>query len=298
MNRKSAWTAGWFLFAMSAASTIIYFLTESLAPRARLFSNHYFIIAMQVCVFLVPTLVWIIFKDRKKQPLTVRLGGISGTGFCFVLCASLAVAILSLLINIAVSMFIGDFSGVIAPEFLNRSANPIIALLALVIVPPVVEELFFRGAVFGVYEKFGTGIGIFLSALAFAMLHGHFQNFFGPFIAGLLFAYIAYVFNSIWPAIFAHLINNSFVFLLGLYASSENPSNFWTYFLAAMLIALIALCYLATRFLEKLIRKDKIRRFNPRQTGFAETLMSTLFAPGFLLLFAIFLFRIYLSVSY
>ena len=298
MERKRTWTAGWFLFGMSAAVTIAYFITETYAPRARLFSNHLFMILVQVVVFFAPLVVWGVLSTRQKQPIRLRITRFSTQGLMFIICSALAVSILSLLINILMSTITNNFKDVIAPQYLNHSGNIILALFALVLIPAIVEEFLFRGAVLSVYEQYGTGIGIFLSALAFAMLHGSFNNFLAPFICGLLYAYMAYTLDSIWPAILGHLVNNTFTFLLGLYASAGHDDNFWTYFLVAMLVLFIALCYFATRFLETLIRKGKIKRFNKRKAPLGKVLFITVLAPGFLLFVGVFLFRLYLSVLF
>lgn len=83
---------------------------------------------------------------------------------------------------------------------------------------PVIEELFFRGFMYGVFKKY---IGIFwsmiLTAAIFAMVHAHIVGFFPIMALGILLAYLYEKTGTLVSSITVHIIHNlSMVFLVFL----------------------------------------------------------------------------------
>ncbi|MDQ4143781.1 MAG: CPBP family intramembrane metalloprotease [Actinomycetota bacterium] len=83
-------------------------------------------------------------------------------------------------------------------------------LLVVAVVAPVVEEFVFRGLLYrSARSKWGIGVASVISAVAFACLH------FIPlllgvfFVFGLILAAVAQRFDSIYPAIVVHALNNA-----------------------------------------------------------------------------------------
>jgi len=75
---------------------------------------------------------------------------------------------------------------------------------------PVLEEIFFRGFVYGVLRK-RTGVfwGIVLSAAFFAYIHANLASFFPILCLGILLAYLYEKTGSLIPSITVHAIHNS-----------------------------------------------------------------------------------------
>jgi membrane protease YdiL (CAAX protease family) len=68
-------------------------------------------------------------------------------------------------------------------------ADPVIAVLATVVVAPVAEELFFRGVAFSAWSReYGVGRALLLSALLFAIIHASLVAFLPIFTLGLILA--------------------------------------------------------------------------------------------------------------
>ena len=112
----------------------------------------------------------------------------------------------------------------------------------------------------------------------------------GALLAGMLYAYLTYTLDSVWPAIFAHLVNNSLYLFLSYAAKTYAALGVWPYML---LIALFLFCLflaLAMRSLEKLIEKGRIRRFQYR--GLRQGLINGFISPGMWLLLILFLVRV------
>ena len=86
------------------------------------------------------------------------------------------------------------------------------------IIGPMIEELFFRGFLYGALKKY---IGIFWSmtatAVLFAALHAHMVGFFPIMALGILLAYIYEKTGTLVSSITVHMIHNlSMVFLVFL----------------------------------------------------------------------------------
>ncbi len=86
------------------------------------------------------------------------------------------------------------------------------------IIGPIIEELFFRGFLYGALKKY---IGIFwamlVTAILFAALHAHIVGFFPIMALGMLLAYIYEKTGTLVSSVTVHMIHNlSMVFLVFL----------------------------------------------------------------------------------
>lgn len=152
---------------------------------------------------------------------------------------------------------------------------------AFIFLPAILEELFVRGALFSTYERYiGTGACIVVSAIFFAMLHGTLSNFIGPLLGGLLYAYMTYSFDCIWPAVVAHCINNLYYVLILWLTNTYNAFGIWKYFPSVSGIFFLICTYLAFCMLENLLASGHIRRFSKPDTT-EHGLLAIIINPGF-----------------
>ena len=84
------------------------------------------------------------------------------------------------------------------------------------ILGPVIEELFFRGFLYGVFKKY---IGVFwsmtITAAIFAALHTHIVGFFPIMALGMLLAYLYEKTGTLVSSITVHIMHNlGMVFLV------------------------------------------------------------------------------------
>lgn len=81
--------------------------------------------------------------------------------------------------------------------------------LVIAILPAVVEEAFFRGAMQRLFaEKWNIHIAVSVTALVFSLIHFEFSAFLPRVFLGMLLGYVFYFSGNIWLAIFMHLFNN------------------------------------------------------------------------------------------
>ena len=89
------------------------------------------------------------------------------------------------------------------------------ALLAIAVIPAVMEEILFRGILLNNAEEgAGTVRAIFLSGFCFALYHGSVEQTIYQFICGCLFAFLALRSRSVAPTIVIHFLNNAVIIVL------------------------------------------------------------------------------------
>ena len=98
----------------------------------------------------------------------------------------------------------------------NSFGGLLVNLLVIACVPPIGEELLFRGVLQQLFTRWRNNIhlGIWLSALLFSLLHMQFYGFFPRMLLGGLLGYLFYYTGNIWVPIAAHFINNAFAVIL------------------------------------------------------------------------------------
>ncbi len=84
---------------------------------------------------------------------------------------------------------------------------PSLALLAGL--APLVEELVFRGLLYGwLAGRWGAGVAVVGSSVAFAAAHVEPAHAILVLPLGLLFGWLRWRSGSLWPSLLAHMINN------------------------------------------------------------------------------------------
>lgn len=114
-----------------------------------------------------------------------------------------------------------------ASYFPNLSgANIIPALLVMAVLPAIMEELLFRGAILNCCEN---GVGsirtVFLVGFCFSLFHGSPEQTVYQFIAGCAFAFVAVRSGSILPSVVMHFINNALLVVLSACNCFDETGN-------------------------------------------------------------------------
>jgi hypothetical protein len=83
------------------------------------------------------------------------------------------------------------------------------SLLAMAGLAPLVEELVFRGLLYGwLAGRWGTLIGWLVSSLAFAAAHIEWKHIILVLPLGLWFGWLRRRTGSLWPSLVSHIVNN------------------------------------------------------------------------------------------
>ena len=96
--------------------------------------------------------------------------------------------------------------------------NLVESLLLLALLAPLVEELTFRGLLYGwVAGRWGSGVAWIVSSLAFAAAHFEPAHVVLVLPLGFLFGWLRRRTDSLLPSLFAHIVNNGFALVAAVY---------------------------------------------------------------------------------
>jgi membrane protease YdiL (CAAX protease family) len=133
----------------------------------------------------------------------------------------------TILLSVAVSQIGPELQGMKDAERIIRGPNAVgVSVLILGVLAPVVEELTFRGMLYGWLEgRWSWRPAFWVSSLAFAVAHyqwgaeGWAQLAYAMAVLplALLFGWLRRRTNSLLPSVVAHMANNSFAVVAALY---------------------------------------------------------------------------------
>ncbi|MBN1299333.1 MAG: CPBP family intramembrane metalloprotease [Actinobacteria bacterium] len=125
--------------------------------------------------------------------------------------ALLAIFLLSFVYVLALKFLLGIEapSSKIEELISNNNVSSNILIVVTAVVAPFCEEIYFRGFLYSAFKKnFGVNIGLFLSALLFALAHLELYSFIPIMLIGWILAYIFEKTGSIFTVIFLHSVYN------------------------------------------------------------------------------------------
>lgn len=131
-------------------------------------------------------------------------------------------------------------------------------ILAVVVAAPINEEVFFRGIILNKMRNTGAKAGAVLTAaLLFSLMHLIPYQVIYTIPAGLILAYVAYRYKSIWPTMIIHAIANGSNFPVAYLSEliSENISPALSF---GLLIPLSAVCLFGAYVLMKGENEEKV----------------------------------------
>jgi membrane protease YdiL (CAAX protease family) len=124
--------------------------------------------------------------------------------------------------------------------------------LGIILICPIIEELFFRGLILKNFlKKYSPVYAILLSSLLFGIYHLSFDNLISHVFVGILFGILYFKTNSLIIVVLAHMIWNTFSLLIYEFVELDLASSILNLFI--YITAFIFLVYL----LRKSIINDK-----------------------------------------
>lgn len=106
------------------------------------------------------------------------------------------------------------FSDKLKQEYVTQSStltegNVVVAFIAVGILAPIAEEIFFRGLVYARFRRVTTPIvSALISSLLFGVSHGSIVWIVNAMAAGMLLAWVFETSRSLYPCIIVHAVNN------------------------------------------------------------------------------------------
>ncbi len=266
-------------------------LLEHLLNEGHLPQTLWVILAAEIAAYLLPILILRFLPDKEGKHAVLRFKGYRRQTVVFVLWISLAAALMAAILNYGFSILVDQTAfqsgGAVSQYGIHGWWQ---LLLTVVVLPAFTEELFFRGVMFSALERYGTWPALLLTSVSFALIHGDLNNFAGPLFAGMIYGYITYVLDSVWPAVFAHMVNNALVLFLANTAESYVALGLWPYIMLAAVFLLCMFTALAMRSLDGQIEKGRVRRL--QYLNRKETWSAIVVSPGMWLMLILFAVRV------
>ncbi len=93
----------------------------------------------------------------------------------------------------------------------NSVSSLVITLMIVAVLAGFSEEIFFRGTIqrLLITGKTNAHVAIWITAFIFSAIHFQFFGFFPRLLLGAFFGYLMRWSGSLWPAVFAHVANNT-----------------------------------------------------------------------------------------
>jgi len=198
---------GWSLLLFVAALLVIGFAVLHLVPLREMLPllGAFFAIGFSAVVVAVAPM------GRAAIPAL----GLRGANWKYVVFGALATMALS----VGVSQFGVEPQGMKQVFDIVRDLHQLaLSLLLLAVLAPLVEELVFRGLLYGwLTGRWGKNVGWIVSSLAFAAAHMEPAHIILVLPLGLLFGWLRQRTDSLLPSIVAHIANNALALTAAAY---------------------------------------------------------------------------------
>ena len=195
-------------FAVSA----VYFFSRG-AFRESFFLTPWYIIASQICAFLVPLCVWrVVFAKRgesqdNKFAERFPRENPGAINFILIIALSLCLQPAMMLLSAASSIF---FPNNVAGTLSEMGGFSFVSMLAaLALTPALCEEAVFRGFILSHYKNFSIKKAAFVNGLFFGIIHLDAQQLVYAFAMGFVFAVFVYYTRSVLAGVAAHFCINA-----------------------------------------------------------------------------------------
>lgn len=224
---------GIFPFGIVIATTGIWFLLANIWERnlknigiciagwfITIFTMHSLNISFQGTVLLNEILLlyvcWCCKKAYVKPTEYCHLKKVSLKSTFFIVIAAIFLFIMAGYVN-ACSMIV--FQNLLDVSLEEISGHPLEAMIAVAIMPALIEEVLFRGIIYrGISDK---KMAIFISAITFALLHMNFNQMCYAFVMGLFFAVVIYITDNLTVSIALHMLFSAFTVILCCFPSTK-----------------------------------------------------------------------------
>ena len=217
--RQIRWLIFWVLVSLSIANLIFDVVFSFLPTELRTSLNfNYAIMAItQVLAILIPLIIYFRISGDKStsKRISLRLNTISAKQSLVIIFLAFAGQFIMMALNIpmeALQQTLQISRPLSAP---STGFELFIGIIVIAIIPAILEEILFRGVLFGGMERQSTIFAVMFSTFAFALLHTNMFNFLGYIFLGLMTVIVMLRTKSIYSAILYHFANNLMALIFG-----------------------------------------------------------------------------------
>lgn len=159
--------------------------------------------------------------------------------------------LLPLIAPIVLAVFLASILTSLVLSFVGVTSAPIQdtglfnMLLVHALIPAVFEEVLFRYIPLKILLPYSQRWCVLYSALCFALIHCSFSQMPYAFVAGVIFMLVDVAFDSVWPSIILHLVNNSLSIVWMKYCSGVTATL--VLFSAFVLVTLVSVIFIVRK---------------------------------------------------
>ena len=198
---------GWSLIVFGLALPVIGYVVVRLLPNREMMTvlGAFFLIGLLAVIVAVAPLGKAAFPALGLRPANWKYPVLGAFGTLF--------------LSVAVSQIGIEPQGMKQViEVVREPHELILSLLLLSVLAPIVEELVFRGLLYGwIAGRWGGTPALIVSSLAFAAAHWEPAHIILVLPLGFLFGWLRRRTDSLLPSLFSHIVNNGFALLAAVY---------------------------------------------------------------------------------
>ncbi|GMK41192.1 hypothetical protein PCCS19_42480 [Paenibacillus sp. CCS19] len=220
-KRLSAAEAGW-IFLVSYTAGVVFSAVFSSQDAEGGYTLSLFLVQVligNVLLFLLPGVIWTRWSGLSLKR-TLRLHAVPwsilGLGVLLYAVSQVPMLFLHRLTEAALTLF-GDAYKPSDYPISDNVGSLLLLLLCIGIIPPLCEELLFRGVLLSGLEQHGILFGAVVSSALFALFHDNPYRLFELFASALISALIVQRSGSILPGLAIHMATN-LTYVFGSYA--------------------------------------------------------------------------------
>jgi len=214
------------IWAILAQFTVIGVLSAlnnaEIIDSSTIFASPWFIIGVQLLIFILPLFVWLVMKEEKFSS-NIPAHKLGAKNIILIVAISLLIQPAMMTLSGISSLF---FTNYVSEMIYSSLEQPLwLILLASAVTPAICEELVFRGYLQTQQRDRRLKQAAILNGLFFAIIHLNLQQFLYAFVMGIIFVYMVHYTRSIWAGILSHFVVNAAQGLLGRWAFSNTNAN-------------------------------------------------------------------------
>ncbi|MBO4941137.1 MAG: CPBP family intramembrane metalloprotease [Clostridia bacterium] len=249
--RKQIKSVRWMIFWVVLAQLAAEMVVEALTSFMKNPPHQYVQIALvEVLAIGVPIIVYARSVWTSSGKDARREFWLNPCGIYFVVLAAL-LGICGQFVMILLNMPANIFSKVVLEQTGNdavvtaqNGGEIFLGIIAVVIIPAVLEEFWMRGIIFSAYNKSNTIAAIFFTSIIFALLHLRLSEAFGFLLMGIVASFILIKSRSLYASMIYHAFSNLTALMLTRFILPLLGDYIWFVFIAAsvgflMLFALL-----------------------------------------------------------
>ena len=214
---------------------------------------------------VISLLVYLAIWKRKKHPFDFKAISLPNRTWLCIAGLVPGITVLHLLLSFLIEMIIEIPADNISPlaEYIP-SQSPWVLVLRLVIMAPIMEEIYFRGILLNRLRTITSSYrALIISSLIFGLMHGSILSSLSASITGLILGVIYVKTNDLRAPMIYHAANNGFLLIMssGLEVFTNNSSNesdiFFSIIFCLLPISFLALAIYCFKQLQQIIKNSQ-----------------------------------------